>query len=77
MENFCSLAFVPGPFRSPELSFPGNESSWELCERKFLGTFVKVPGNFRSWDLSFSYLHALFYNSSLGVVIVWDAELNC
>ena len=35
--------FVPGPFRSRELSFPENESSSELS---FLGPFV--PGNFRS-----------------------------
>jgi len=34
---------VPGPFRSPELWFLENESSWELS---FLGPFV--PGNFRS-----------------------------
>ena len=49
MENFRSPGrkvpgtFVPVPFRSRELSFPGNESSWELS---FLGPFV--PGNFRS-----------------------------
>jgi len=35
--------FVPRPFRSQELSFLGNESSWELS---FLGPFI--PGNFRS-----------------------------
>jgi len=35
--------FVPGPFRSRELSFPGNESSFS-----FRGTFV--PRNFRSSD---------------------------
>jgi len=48
MENFRSPGrkvpgtFVPVPFRSRELSFPGNESSWELS---FLGPFV--PANFR------------------------------
>jgi len=44
MEKFRSPGTkVPGTFRSPELSFPKNESSWELS---FLGPFV--PGNFRS-----------------------------
>ena len=49
MENFGSPGmkvpgtFVPGTFRSRELSFPENESSWELS---FLGPFV--PVNFRS-----------------------------
>jgi len=46
--------FILGPFCSQELSF--------------LGLFV--PGNFRSPDLSFPYLPAQFYNSSLGLVIV-------
>ena len=32
--------------------------------------------NFRSWDLSFPYLHVQL-NSSLGLVIVQDAQLNC
>ena len=71
-----------------ELSSPGNESSWNfrskdlsfagtfvLGEQKFQGTFV--PGTFRSQELSFPYLRALVYNSSLGVVIVYDADLNC
>jgi len=31
--------FVPGPFRSQELSFPGNESSWELS---FLRLFYEA-----------------------------------
>ena len=44
MENFRSPGtFVPGTFRSRELSFSGNEGSLELS---FLGPFV--PGNFRS-----------------------------
>jgi len=52
-------------FRSRELSFRG---------LFVLGNFHsggrKVPGTFRSPELSFPYLRALFYNSSLGVVIV-------
>jgi len=45
--------FVPETFRSRELSFPGNESSWELS---FPGPFVRgtfVPRTFRSQELSF------------------------
>jgi len=49
-------------FRSRELLFPGKES---FGERKFRGTFV--PRTFCSWELSFPYLRAQFYNSSLGL----------
>ena len=73
MENFRPQGtkvpgtFVPMTFRSSGTFVPE--------ERKFPGTFV--PGTFRSRDLSFPYLRALVYNSSLGVVIVYDADLNC
>jgi len=42
------------------LSFSG---TCVLGERKFLGIFV--PGTFRTRELSFPYLCALVYNSSL------------
>ena len=45
MERKFPGTFVPGPFRSGELSFPENESSWELS---FPGPFV--PRNFCSSD---------------------------
>jgi len=38
---------------------------------------TKVPRTFRSQKLSFPYLCALVYSISLGVVIVYDADLNC
>jgi len=70
MENFRPQGTkVPGTF------VPRTFRSRELRERKFQGTFV--PGTFRSQELSFPYLRALVYNSSLGVVIVHDADLNC
>ena len=68
---------VPGNFRSRDLSFPGTfvPGTFVPWERKFPGTFV--PGTFRSQELSFPYLRALVYSSSVGVVIVYDADLNC
>jgi len=76
--------FVPRERKFLELSFLG---PFVPGERKFQGTFVpgtycsrelSFPGrSFRSQERSFPYLRALVYNSSLGVVIVYDADLNC
>ena len=76
-------------FRTQDLSFPrpfvpkNEKSLWRTFvprERKFLElSFLRpfVPGTFRSQELSFPYLRALVYSSSVGVVIVYDADLNC
>ena len=57
--------FVPGPFRSRELSFPENESS----DLSFRGTFV--PRTFRSQELSFLQL---FYKA---LAMNADSYSNC
>jgi len=60
-------------FRSRALSFSG---TFVPGQRKFLGTFV--PGTFRTRELSFPYLCALVYNSSLGAarISVFHVPIN-
>jgi len=71
---------VPCYFRSPELSFPENGSSWELL---FLGLFV--PGNFRShypiglvaallWVLNYCMFGCVF--TLMMLTPLWTSQLT-